>query len=249
MIRLRSLLHAALPLLGAACIDFVEPVPRVRTAQPPAVDVHLIAVDPGHGPLGDSLRVTGSVYRGRDADSVLLRGVDDSLRVAGRAIFPRPAPLGDDAYASYDTTLGLPGAETARRGVAVQLPALALSAVPRREVLVGFASRSGPDTLVVAEGAPIELVLRAPASDGTERYRSWTVQMRRGDANASVATSAALPDRITIPAALVPVDTASVLIVTLFENRSWGYISAADSSRMQLQASTSLNWFVRVVPR
>lgn len=249
MRRLRSFRRAALPLLAAACVDFVEPVPRVRTAQPPALDLHLIAVDPGRGALGDSLRVTGMVYRGRDADSVILPAVDDSLRVAGRAIFPKPAEIGDDAYAHYDTTLGLPGAETARRGVEVQLPALALTAVPRRELLVGFASRSGPDTLVVAEGAPIELVLRPAASDGTELYQSWAVQMRRGNANASVTSSAALPDRITIPAAFVPVDTASVINVALFVNRSWGYISAADSSRMQLHTSTSLNWFVRVVPR
>lgn len=245
----RALLGAALPLLAVACVDFVQPVPRSRTAQPPSVDLHLRAVDPGRGPRGDSLRVTGSLYRGRDADSVVLRAVDDSLRVAGRGVFPRPVDPRDPTYASYDTTLVLPGAETARRGVVVQLPALALRAVPRREVLVTFASRVGPDTLVVAEGAPIELVLRPAASDGTEPYRSWAVNMQRGAAHASVTVNAALPDRITIPAAFIPADTSSTLSVVLWESRDWFYLSAADSSRVQLHASTSLPWFVRVVPR
>jgi hypothetical protein len=243
----RALLCAALLLLAGACVDFVAPVPRERTAQPPMMNLDLVAADPGRGARGDSLRVRGSIFRGRDADSLVLRAVDDSLRVGGRAVFPRSGGIADDAYALYDTALVLPGA--AARGVPVQLPALALRGVPRREVLVGFASRPGPDTLVVAEGAPIELLLRPAVSDGTESYRSWSVHMERGGAHAGVNATAALPERITIPAAFVPVDTASVLSVLLFENRAWSYVSAADSSGVHLSATTSLRWFVRIVPR
>ncbi len=242
----RALLGAALPLLAAACVDFIQPEPRVRRGEPPSVNLDLLAADPGRGALGDTLRVRGSVFRGRDAAGVVLRGVDDSLRVAGRAVFPRAVGIDDESYAGYDTALALSGAE---RGVAVQLPALALRGVPRREVLVTFASRAGPDTLVLAEGAPIELVLRPASLDGTEIYRSWSVSVERGHARTGLDANAALPARITIPAAFVPADTASVLSVRLFENRAWGYVSAADSSRVQVSATTTLHWFVRVVPR
>lgn len=173
--------------------------------------------------------------------------MDDSLRVAGRAVFPKPIGIDDEAYAGYDTVLALP--ETAARGVAVQLPALALRGVPRREVLVGFASGPGSDTLVVAEGAPIELVLRPAATNGTESFQSWSISMQRGGGHAAAHATNAVPERITIPAAFLPADTARVLSVLLFEKRNWTYVSAADSSRMQLSATTSLRWFVRIVPR
>ena len=249
MHRSRALLCAALALLAAACVDFIQPEARVRRAQPPSMDLTLVAVDPGRGPRGDSLRVRGSIFRGRNADSVVLRGVDDSLRVAGRAVFPRPVGADDGGHAIYDTTLVVPMAEAVERGLAVQLPALALRGVPRREVLVAFASRPGSDTLVVAEGAPIELVLRPAATDGTEVFRSWQILMDRGGAHGGIHASTALPGQITIPAAFVPADTASVMSVLLFENRNWAYVSAADSSQVFVGASTSLRWFVRIVPR
>ena len=244
---MRPLLCAALPLLAGACIDFVAPEPRVRAAEPPGMVVNLAATDPGGTAGGDSLRVRGDVFRGRDADSMVLRGLDDSLRVAGRAVFARTHPDIDPAYASLDTVLVLPA--LAGRVIPVQLPALALKGVPRRELNVGFASRAGYDALTVAAGEPVELVLRPPA-DGTEPgVRSWSVTMRRGDALASVHVTGVLPERITIPAVWVPADTASVLNVTVDERRHWGLPAAADSSRVHLSAGTTLNWLVRIVPR
>lgn len=244
---MRPLLCAVLPLLAGACIDFVAPEPRVRAPEPPGMVVHLGTTDPGGTAGGDLLRVRGDLFRGRDADSLVLRGVDDSLRVAGRAVFARTHSSVDAAYASFDTVLVLPALEG--RAIPVQLPALALKGVPRRELNVSFASRTGNDALSVAEGEPVELVLRPPADETEPGVRSWSVSMRRGGAFAVVSVTGVLPERITIPAVWVPADTASVLNVTVDERRHWSPPAAADSSRVYLSAGTTLNWLVRIVPR
>ncbi|HEX8321460.1 hypothetical protein [Longimicrobium sp.] len=229
---------AALALvLASGCMDFE----RVSgpDAQKPDVVVLLQSMNPGPGTARDTLSVGGAVYNARGVSFT-----DESLRIGGWAIAPVIYP--GDRWGYADTLLFSPG--TLAQPVRVTLPSLAGEPLVLQEFQFLSAARRGPDTLTVRAGQDLVLPVEPGAlTSGAVQpsVEQWAVYVQRGHGHFTMSATSPLPRSVVIPAALIPADTASSMVVAL---RSSRLLQASGNGTVHVDAEASLLWRVRIAP-
>lgn len=232
MRRARWMVAAA--LVAAGCMDFV---PLSGPGDGVTVFLFLESRNPGPGAAADTLLVSGGV------NALGIAFVDDTLRIAGRAIAPRGA---DGGRWGYRDTLVLPAG--ALSGVVpVRLPVPAGDALPLQEFGYAGVARAGPDTLVVRAGADVVLPIRTGGGTRVPElaFESWSVTLLRGRGTAEFRSTSPLPASIVIPASLVPADTAPVLEVGLRSQRAF---RGEGRGEVHVSGEALLRWRVRILP-
>jgi hypothetical protein len=244
----RALLLAAAALGGCMGLDFVE-IKALDPGRRSAVAVSVSVADPGRA-LTDSIRVGGQLDPGQDANGRPARILDDTLRVAGRAIAPIPLEEGmDPLLRQYEAKWSVPRALLADGEVEVRLPRVAGREFPFAAAALTFPAALGSDTMTVAPGAGFELRVRPPRA-GTMQApdeQRWNLSVERGDRRFSAEGDGSLPERIVIPAEWIPADTARLVRVHLWMQRNWyGVAATPDSSQAVLNASAVMRWRIRI---
>lgn len=224
------------PLLAAGCIDFL-PLSGPGGAGRTGFHLILDSRNSGAGGTADTLRVSALAIDGAGEGG-------DSLRVAGHAI--PPSRRGGDEW-GYGAVLVLPPGALAQP-VEVALPVPAGSRLPLSRLRVLATTRVGPDTLSVPSGA--DLVLRVQPGAAAELDRPWTgswdLEIGRGAATTALRSTAPLPERIVVPASLLPADTASTMQVVLKSFRQSERVDGEAQLTVALLAE--LRWLVRILP-
>lgn len=232
-----------LPLLLAGCVDFV-PLP---TGGGPRIEGYAVAGvglsldQPVDGP--DTLRVNGQV----GVQTPTLRFVDDTLRVLGRALRPKQGQGEVDRF--YDTTLVAPGPLAG--AASVVLPVVEGVQFVPATFQAPLWVRSGPARITLAKGADLVLPLASapvPAELATDQFGNWSLRLQRGQKHFGLQSTGDLPERVVVPAALVPDDTARFILAELTVSRGMRRFTRSDSTRVYYQASSRIWWSVEVVP-
>jgi hypothetical protein len=111
--------------------------------------------------------------------------------------------------------------------------------------------RSGPARISGAKGADLVFpVVSAPmpAELVAEDFGIWSLRIQRGQKDFSLQSTGGLPERVVVPAALVPDDTARFIRAELEVARSYRRFTRSDSTRVHYQAHSRILWSVEVVP-
>ncbi|HEX2209220.1 MAG TPA: hypothetical protein VHG93_16195 [Longimicrobium sp.] len=224
------------PLLAAGCIDFL---PLSGPGAPGKASFHLALDSRNSGPGGaaDTLQVSGLALAGGAAEG------RDTLRVAGHAI--QPARRDGEEW-GYGAILVLaPGALA--QPVEVALPVPPGVPMPLSRFTVLNTTRAGPDTLSLHAGADLVLPVE-PGGAGAlpgPWTGSWDLLIARGAATTAVRSTAPPPERIVVPASLLPHDTASVMQVVLRSYRQ-SHVDDGDS-QLTVALTAELRWRVRIL--
>lgn len=242
---MRRLLVAALVLL-AGCVDFVD-VTSPEYVQPgfAAARVVVSVLQPVDGV--DSLQAGGWI----GVQTTQLEFVDDSLRVLGHALRPRPGDPSLGIDLAYDSILavapGSLGAGTAR----VTLPVVKRLVFVPAAFQVPVWIRSGPSRLSVPRGTDLVFPVTegaASAELGPMQGDGWGLYLRRGQQTLTISGSGAVPARIVVPAGSIPADTSSTVTVDVTASRLFVPTSRGDSTRMAVFSRSRIQWSVELTP-
>jgi hypothetical protein len=232
-----------LVLLLAGCVEFealpTNGAPHVAGA---AAHVSLDLEQPVDGP--DTLSAQGWV----EAAEGGLRFVDDTLRVHGRALAPRPGQ-GDIARV-YSGVLVLAPGSLGGGAVEVELPEpVGVGFIPAR-FQAPLWVRRGPARLAVAPGADLvfEIASGPAPSELAGGFGTWRLEMRRGGQFLNVQSSGSVPGRIVVPRTSVPDDTARLIHAELEVSRVLRRAVHPDSAHVEYRGYSSVHWIVEVVP-
>lgn len=244
----RALLLAAAALGGCMGLDFVE-IEALDAGRRSSVSVSVSVTDPGRA-LTDSIRAEGQLDPGHGANGRPPRILDDTLRVAGRAIAPIPLTEGmDPLVRQYEAQWSVPRGLLADGEVEVKLPRVAGREFPFAAAALTFPAALGSDTMTIAPGAGFELRVRPPRAGtmpapGEER---WNLSVERGNRRFSAQGDGSLPERIAVPAEWIPADTARLVRVHLWTLRNWyGVAATPDSSQAAVNAAALMRWRIRI---
>lgn len=240
---MKRLLFAA-ALLLSACVEFVA-IDNPDSLSPglavASVSVHL------QQPLdrADTMWVSGWV----GVAAPKLRFTDDSLRVQGVALSPRPGSQGIDLV--YDTILMAGPEVTGAGAVGVTLPVVeGVQFVPPVFQLPVWV-RSGPARLVVREGTDLAFSLApGPVSPelGAREYAQWDLTLTRGMSHLRLSSSGPVPARVVVPAASVPADTARLITAELTSTHTFRRGTRSDSTLVVVRSHSRVEWSVQLVP-
>jgi hypothetical protein len=244
----RAILLFTAALGGCMGLDFVE-IGSVDPGRRANMVVHVMVADPGRAPA-DTIRVGGELHPGVDAQGRAPRIVDDTLRVAGRAISPlAPSERFDPLTRQYEAHFAVPRGLLADGLVEVRLPRVAGREFVFATAALGFPSAIGSDTMTIAPGAGFELRMRPPGA-GTMPApgdQQWNLAVERGAGHFAAQGVGALPERIVVPAEWIPADTARLVRVSVQLRRNWyGVAATPDSSQSAVIASALMRWRIRV---
>ena len=240
---MKRLLFAAAVLL-CGCVEFVsienpESIPPGRAVA--SASVYLAqALD-----APDSMRVQGWV----GVAAAKLRFVDDSLRVQGIALSPRPGSRGIDLV--YDTALAAGPDVAGARTLGVKLPVVeGVQFVPPVFQLPLWV-RSGPARLSVREGTELVFPVASgpvPEELGRREHAQWRLELRRGAALLTMQSSGPVPARVVVPGASVPADTARLIVAELSSTHSFRRGTRSDSTLVLVTSHSQMRWTVQVLP-
>ncbi|HEX8455021.1 MAG TPA: hypothetical protein VF647_23285 [Longimicrobium sp.] len=240
---MKRVLVAALILL-AGCVDFVDVTsPEYAVVGRTGASVDLDLVQPVEG--ADSLGVNGWI----GVQATHIQFVDDSLRVLGQALRPRPRAQGTGR--TYDSTLVVAPGALGAGVVGVTLPVVKGVEFFPAAFRAPVWTRSGPAKLTVARGTDLVLPFSQGASSaelGPAFYEFWRLDLTRGAQRLNISSSGPLPARIVVPAASVPPDSSNVLDVEVTANRGFQVDSRGDSSFVSVFTRSVVRWSVEITP-
>jgi hypothetical protein len=242
---MRRALVAALVLL-VGCVDFVD-VTSPEYVQPgfAAARVVVSVQQPVDGV--DSLQAGGWI----GVQAAQLQFVDDSLRVLGRALRPRPGIPDDGIDLTYDSTFAIAPGSLGAGTAGVTLPVVKRLVFVPAAFQVPVWIRSGPSRLSVPRGTDLAFPVTegaASAELGPVQGEGWGLYLRRGQHTLNINASGALPARIVVPAGTVPADTSGTLTVEVTAGRYFTPTSRGDSTRMAVFSRSRIQWSVELTP-
>jgi hypothetical protein len=236
---MRRVLVLALALLAGCGVD-LDYVDVGRSAA--SVDLNL--TQPVEGT--DSVQVWGWI----GIKATQLQFVDDSLRVLGRALRPRPGARGIDLR--YDSTVAVAPGAFGAGAVGVTLPVVKGEEFFPGAFQAPVSIRSGPAKLTVPQGTDLVFPFAEgapPSGLGPGLYGSWQLDLTRGQHILSINSSEGLlPPRIVVPAASLPADTSRILLVRVTAHRVFVVESRGDSSSVFVSTRSTVHWSVQLTP-
>jgi hypothetical protein len=110
--------------------------------------------------------------------------------------------------------------------------------------------RAGPDTIRLAAGADLVLVLdtAAPAPEPRPDTRQWVLALTGADGTFTIAATGAPPDSILVPARWIPAPADGVVQVRLTDQQSAQLRPPPGDYIALLTMSTRITWTVLIGP-
>jgi hypothetical protein len=230
---------AALAVGLAACIDFVEPdLPELGA--PVVLQVGVVIVDVV------SAGVDARLAPGLDADGFRRSVSRAALRVAGVAIDPDTV-LRNGTHV-YDAELVL--ARSPADPILIEAPAVDDVAAPPPVARWFTVRRVGPDTVRLAAGADLVLVLdtSAAAPDPPPATRQWVLALTGANGTFTIASTGIPPDTLVVPARWLPAPADGVVQARLVAQQSAQLRPPPGDYVALLTLDTRITWTVLVEP-